>query len=563
MALNGTFYGTTTNSKIKPKIVWSAVQSVTGNYSDITATLSYSRTNTGYTTEGKWSGSLSIGSDTANVKSKYLEITYNSDTEAITHKARVYHDANGELSVTISATGKMDSSSNSLQGTTISQKVTLDTIPRATTIAASRADIESALLIHLDVKNSSFTYSLEYSFGKLRGYIDVDGNACTNEVKLTNSTPWFNLPATFYSQIPNDPSGQGTLYCRTYSGNTQIGETQSTPFTADASSAKCKPDVTGSAYDINPKTVELTGDPLILINGHSLVRCEIAGIPKNGASLSSATVNKTDVVLDENASGHEDITVASGQISFRVEDSRGFYDTYESQHAFIDYSELTCRVSARRVDPVSGKAELTVEGMCFAGTFTAVKNTITLQYSVDGGEYASVEIEPSGINYSITLQLEGLDYQSGHKIEVIASDKLTVLKRSASISKSIPVFDWGENDFQFHVPVNGTFFGTFQGAYIRTVRLWDGEKDIHIQSKWTDWDAESGAGARQSLFLFGFDNSALICGVIGLRHSGAAQWEGSGDVNVTSGSSGQFAITLPYGAYDYFTLISAEPFEIL
>ena len=45
MALQGSFSGETSNDQITPTITWQATQSVIGNYSDITATLTYKRKN--------------------------------------------------------------------------------------------------------------------------------------------------------------------------------------------------------------------------------------------------------------------------------------------------------------------------------------------------------------------------------------------------------------------------------------------------------------------------------------------------------------------------------------
>ena len=74
MAISGSFYGTTSNTAIKPKIAWSAQANLEGNYSDVTATLSYSRTDA-YKTYGYWAGSLSINGDKKTFSGKYIEIT--------------------------------------------------------------------------------------------------------------------------------------------------------------------------------------------------------------------------------------------------------------------------------------------------------------------------------------------------------------------------------------------------------------------------------------------------------------------------------------------------------
>ena len=45
-----------------------------------------------------------------------------------------------------------------------------------------------------------------------------------------------------------------------------------------------------------------------------------------------------------------------------------------------------------------------------------------------------------------------------YTFDVVVTDAVTNATSSATIPKGIPVFDWGENDFNFNVPVyiNGT-----------------------------------------------------------------------------------------------------------
>ena len=94
MALSGAFTGTTGSQYIFPTIKWSAAQSIDGNYSDVTVTLYYSRSNSGYTTSGTWSGGITIdGQWTAG--SRYIEVSYQSGTLAMSATVRVYHNADG------------------------------------------------------------------------------------------------------------------------------------------------------------------------------------------------------------------------------------------------------------------------------------------------------------------------------------------------------------------------------------------------------------------------------------------------------------------------------------
>ena len=51
------------------------------------------------------------------------------------------------------------------------------------------------------------------------------------------------------------------------------------------------------------------------------------------------------------------------------------------------------------------------------------------------------------------MALSGLYYESEYTIQIVAADKLASVTKTVTIRRGIPVFDWGENDFAFHVPV--------------------------------------------------------------------------------------------------------------
>ena len=127
---SGKIDGTTNNEHIKSQLVWSSTPNTVGNYSDVTVTLSYSRTNSGYTTSGRFSGSITIdGTKTVDelVSSESpIKITQNSNTFAMRATKRVYHNAAGDKKITISATGKL--SSSSLTKTYCSGDIYLDEI---------------------------------------------------------------------------------------------------------------------------------------------------------------------------------------------------------------------------------------------------------------------------------------------------------------------------------------------------------------------------------------------------------------------------------------------------
>ena len=441
MAVSGSFAGTTSNNNISSKITWSAKQSTTGNYSDVTATLTYSRTNTGYTTEGDWVGSITINGTTTN-GAKHIAITYNSNTVAMSATTRVYHDPDGTKSITISCTGSAPPSS--LESTTCEARITLTTIPRASTITCTEANIESNPTITITRASTSFTHTITYRFGSLSGTIVEKSSA-------TSITSW-TIPDSFYAQIPNAKKGEGTLTCTTYSGSTPIGDPQTCKLVATTDEAKCKPTVAGKVVDVRQKTIDLTGNPNVLVRYASIAECTIdVTLNKNAGSIRTATIQ--DIAVDVDG---DPLTIANpgtGTFNFYARDSREYYGEDKVVKDFVLYIPLTCNATIQRDDPTSGKATLEIEGNYFKGNFGAADNSLKVSYKV--GDEADVPVTPTirDGEYSARVSLQGLDYTKSFNIVVTVEDEINTLSKPLTLAKGIPVFDWGEDDFNFNVPV--------------------------------------------------------------------------------------------------------------
>lgn len=463
MALQGIFYGTTANVRITPIIEWSAVQSVAGNYSDVTATLSYTKKNSNPTTGGRWSGSLTIGEDTKKVTYQYIEVNQDKITQVMTHTVRVYHDSYGKATVTISATGGIvNPSTATLQNTKISATVTLDTIARASGIACTTAVVGAAPTIAITRADGAFTHTVSYAFGTLSGVIAEK----TKETVIKN---WV-IPESFYTQLPKK-SGEGTLSCITYSGDTKIGEA-SCKLTVTTDEAVCKPTVTAAVEDSNPATLALTGDKNALVRYHSTALCTLEAEGKFGATILETSVNgAVDTEIFQK--------VDTGKFLFRAKDSRGYVTEVPEEKELIPYILLTARATATRTDPVSGNARLFIEGSCFSGSFGAEENAVVIRYKQTGEEdYVTVEPVVSGSTYTADITLTGLDYTRSFSYEVEVSDKLSVQPLTVTVGKGIPVFDWGENDFRFHVPVS------FPGGTLQDFVVEQGEQNGWFYRKW-------------------------------------------------------------------------------
>ena len=237
MALNGTFYGTTSNDYIQPKIVWSAEQDVTGNYSMVTAILYYSRTNTGYKTYGSGKFGITINGET-KTENKTITIEHNSNTEVIESKVKVLHNADGTKKITISGSGSI--SGTTLSSTTISSSVTLNTIPRKSSLTASNGTLGTAQILEVTKRATSFTHTITYKCGSASGTI------CSKS--SSTSISW--IPAlSLASQNTTGTSVSVTLTITTYSGSTNIGSNTKT--ISCSIPASVKPTLTVAVNDPN------------------------------------------------------------------------------------------------------------------------------------------------------------------------------------------------------------------------------------------------------------------------------------------------------------------------
>ena len=113
---------------------------------------------------------------------------------------KVTHGGDGGKTISMSVVFKIQAT---LSGTfydsiTANTTVTLDSIPRASSVTASNAELGKASVIQISRASSSFTHTLTYAFGNATGTI-VSKTAST-------SVTW-NTPLSLANQIPKAVTG--------------------------------------------------------------------------------------------------------------------------------------------------------------------------------------------------------------------------------------------------------------------------------------------------------------------------------------------------------------------
>lgn len=410
---------------------------------------------------------------------------YNGDTLKVSFAAQTNYEL---LTHTVNGTSFTSGNTHNVSGNVA---VVSTARPLASTVGATDAYIGSTSTITVTKYNTNYVHSLAYSFGSLSGYIKADGTISSTEVKFTNTNVAFTVPTTFYAQIPNSSSGTCTITCRTYtstSSTTVLGTARTCTFTATVSSSAASPTVSLTVSDGNPTTAALTGDANgRIVRYMSSAVCTITAAAQQSASLRSEKINGVELYDSSNPSQPKTLTItgnslSNGTFTGVATDSRGISKTVTVTKTMVSYIRPTINVVGYRPSPTSGEVSITVNGNFFNASFGAVQNTLTIQYRYRKASVATWEsgwltiTSPSAPSASITVstsayrstaaiplldingQDDQFDYQDDYVFQFVltdggASTPLSEVYQTIVVQAGIPVFDWGQDDFNFNVPV--------------------------------------------------------------------------------------------------------------
>lgn len=330
--------------------------------------------------------------------------------------------------------------------------------PLASDVGATDANIGSTTTITVTRHDPSHLYTLSYSFGGQKGVIA--------EKSKDTSFAW-SVPTDFYSEIPDLKSAICTLTCDTYSGDVLIGSSTCT-FKVTADYDNCAPVVSGTVSDSNESTAKLTGDPGSLVRFASIAKCDISAEERNSANIVSRSVNGKDFGESDTV---EFTNVSTGSYVFTVVDSRGYSTDVSVTKNLIPYIKPTINPVFERPSPTTGEVVTTFNGNFYNGSFGAFDNTLTVRFRYrkkDDTTYSSWEVIGRD-KYTLAAQTyyttepvslgTVYDYQTPYIFELQAYDGadgtvLSEVTATVPLQKGSTVFDWGENDFAFHVPVS-------------------------------------------------------------------------------------------------------------
>ena len=212
MASGGSFSNSIVSGHYKLKVDWSQAQDVSANTSTVTCKMCL--INDWSIGIGSRANTCTIGGTAKSFTSPALSGTGTHTLGTVSQS--VSHSSDGTKSITISAVFKIQAT---LSGAYYEQiaavaTVTLNTIPRASSVSGKAAVMGQESTVTVTRASSSFTHTLKYSFGSVTKTFVTKTDAV--------SVAW-TPPLSLASQVPDAMSGTCTITCVTYSGDTKIG----------------------------------------------------------------------------------------------------------------------------------------------------------------------------------------------------------------------------------------------------------------------------------------------------------------------------------------------------
>lgn len=394
-------------------------------------------------------------SPSSQSSSPYDSVSANEEITVFSGTFVIPHDDNGKKSTTIN----VSIGNNNVYHANGSTTITLDTIPRASSIAVSNYDLGQNISITIGKKASSFTSTLTYKIGSRTGTITT---------KTSTSNYVWEMPKELISQIkqdnPSNAKPSATIYCETYSGNTKIGDTKSAtfylyivdkPILKNFSMSEARSDIEQHTNSIVKYVSIMNVDAQATApEGTSIANYKI----KWGAQERSFNeeIEGSYLIydiqysyLDEDGNRKIDFTLTA------IDERGNLSEEKKLTFDFIEYIQLAFNntdIKLTRLNGTSNYMKLHMTGYLYNGLFGETQNNLTIQYryklkndsSAKWSELKSIEVTLNEDNTFIVdnFQLEEeFDYQENYDIEFYANDLFstaiysTVIKTSETIVK--------------------------------------------------------------------------------------------------------------------------------
>lgn len=298
-------------------------------------------------------------------------------------------------------------------------------------------------------------YTIEYEFGSLTGVIK-DKISPSNVPATIN----WKIPMAFSKEIPYATSKTGKIISYyTFLGNKEVNHTST--FVAKISD-DAVPTIESTVVTTDAISSQLSGNTSTIINGVSNVQINLYATPTPGAYVKDKWCqNLPNYYSSTHGTSQTFIGHYNGVFKFGATDTRNRSATKTITLAAVDYRSPTVSLDGVKIN-TSGVATIDISGTWFKGSFGKVSNDITISYrykTSSSSSWGSWTTIPNATKYddgtySATTTKSGLSYTETYNFEARVQDAINTVSSKEYIAKSLPIFDWSSDDFNFNVPVS-------------------------------------------------------------------------------------------------------------
>lgn len=321
-----------------------------------------------------------------------------------------------------------------------SATVTLNTIPRKSTLTASNGTMGTAQTLTINRASSSFTHTLTYKCGSASGTIAT---------KTTSTSLSWTPPLSLASQNTTGASVTVAFTLTTYSGNTSIGSTTksitcSIPSSVKPSCSLTLEDTTG--WD------DVYGSP---VQGLSNIKVTINTTLAYGSPITnySATANGSQFLKQSFSTGVLKLS-GDSEVSATVKDRRGRQGKTSYTMKALAYTKpAVTKLSVARCDQ-DGTANDQGEYVkaVFSAKVTALNSKNTASYKLKykkstASSYTTVALSSLDNVYSVSgyTYIFEASSDSSYNIVVEVADRHSTATRTTSASTAFTLINWGED----------------------------------------------------------------------------------------------------------------------
>lgn len=331
----------------------------------------------------------------------------------------VSHNADGTKSIALTAEWDCGfDSSYTPRHLSLSETVTLTTIPRASTATTSGSTLGKTLTITIKRASSSFTHKLYYTCGSVKDQLIAEN--------VGTSYSWNAPPVSLAQQAPNAETVALTLTVKTYNGSTYVGAWSTAVKLAVPSTVV--PALSVAISD--PAGVSNTYGGYVQLR--SKVKVDITASGAQGSTIKSYSIKVGGIYAATSASGTTDYLPDSGEliVACAVTDSRGRTTTKTQSISVLAYRKpAITAISAARCN-ANGTANRagTYGKVTFSGAITSLSAKNTAAYAVQYREVGAVDWttagRPAAGNYDPAdiSAVFAADKSKRYEVRVVASD---------------------------------------------------------------------------------------------------------------------------------------------